>query len=522
MSVALVALAAPVSPLFAEAHAASVTIGSEGAIPPLDPHRTNGTVGLRVIDAVYDGLVREDLSKASDTAPEIVPALASDWSVSEDGLTYTFTIRDGVTFHDGTPLDAAAVQTNFDRLMNEQAAVFDERASGNMSFLTRWIDGTEATDAMTFVIRLKEPFSGLPRLLSDRRMSIVSPAALEANPGDELGFNPVGTGPFQLDTFAQGQTLELTRNDGYWRAVPEIEELVFRPITDPTALAIAMQTGEIDVIPSASAEQVAQLSGQPGLAVQYPDPANAYFIRLNTQVAPTDDKTFRQALNYAVNREAIAALFGGQAAPAASPVPRGNEIAEEAGEAIAGYSYDPEKAKALIAEAGIDTPVTLNILSPNSGPGFGLATQLITLVQQDLKAVGVQIDPEYLEFSTLLSTERGGYPDAYHGSYNGWTTGADSAYWLERMFSGAQQPPNGVNRGWYENEAVDEAFRQARQETDAARRTELYVEAAEKITADAPWIFLYQDRLPRIVRDSVNGIEPAGSVYIDYARLSVE
>ena len=521
-AIALLLLAAPCTVLSATAVSAStVTIGSEGAIPPLDPQRSNGTVALRVIDAVFDPLVREDLSGGTSTAPAIVPALASDWSVSEDGLQYTFQIRDGVTFHDGTALDAAAVQTNFDRLMDQESAVFDERASGNMSFLTRWIESTEAVGAMTFVIRMEEPFSGLPRLLSDRRMSIVSPAALEAHKGDELGFNPVGTGPFKLDGFEQGQTISLDRNEDYWRGAPEINTLVFRPVTDPTALAIAMQTGQVDVIPSASAEQVTQLGADPAFEVQYPEPANAYFIRLNTRIAPTDNPAFRQALNYAVNRDAIAALFGNQAAPATHPVPSGNEISEAAG-VIEGYSYDREKANELIAKAGTETPVTIDILAPNSGPGFGLASQLVTLVQQDLKAVGVDLRPQFLEFSTLISTERGGYANDINGSYNGWTTGADSAYWFERMFSSAQQPPNGVNRGWYGNEEVDRLFDEARQAVDESTRQDLYLEAAEQITADAPWIFLYQDRLPRIVRTSVNGIEPAGSVYIDYARLSTD
>lgn len=522
LGVAMVALCAPAVFGPATAEAQTVTVGSEGAIPPLDPGRMTGSVGLRVIDALFDPLVREDLSKATAGAPPVIPALAESWEVSEDGRTYTFTLRPGVTFHDGTPFDAAAVQTNFERLMKPDAPVFDERASGNMTFLTTWIESTEAVDGGTFRITLKEPFSGLLRLLTDRRMSIVSPAALAAYPGDELGFRPIGTGPFRLDEFMQGQTLSLQRNADYWRGEPAVAELVFRPITDPTALAIAMQTGELDIIPSASAEQVAQLSSEPGLKVIYPEPPNAYYIRLNAKAEFTSDVRFRQALNYAVNRDLVAALFGGQAAPATTAVPFGNEIADAAEGKIEGYSYDPDRAKALIAETGFETPIQLDILAPNSGAGFGLATQLVTLVQQDFKAVGVELNPQYLEFATLVSTERAGYADDINGSYNGWATGADSAYWLERMFGGSQQPPRGVNRGWYQSEAVDALFGQARAAVDPAERDALYVEAARQITEDAPWVFLYQDRLPRIVRDRVGGVSDARSLFIDYAGLTAD
>jgi peptide/nickel transport system substrate-binding protein len=284
-------------------------------------------------------------------------------------------------------------------------------------------------------------------------------------------------------------------------------------------MAIAMQTGQIDIIPSASSQQVAQLKADPNIQVQYPEPANQYFIRLNTRAEPTSNPQLRQALNYAVNREGLAALLDGQVIPATGPVPLGNELSRA--ETASPYTYDPEKAKQLLSSAGVSTPVTLKLLVPNSGPGFGQASQVVALLQQDLKKVGVELQPQFLEFATLIATEGPGYKEDVNGSYNGWTTGADSAYWLERMFSGAQQPPRGVNRGWYHNPEVDRLFDAARAESDEAKRNELYGQAAELIAKDAPWVFLYQDRLPRILRARVTGVVPARSVFIDYSRLGV-
>ncbi|CAH1692003.1 ABC-type dipeptide transport system periplasmic component [Hyphomicrobiales bacterium] len=516
----LLGLVSVAAPLPAAAQSTStVVIGSEGAIPPLDPQRTTGTVGLRVIDAIFDPLIREDLSKETETAPPLKPALAEAWEVSPDGLTYTFKLRRGVTFHDGQPFDAAAVQLNFARMMDKESPVFDSRASGNMTFLTRWISGTTAKDPHTFEIKLKEAFSGFPRLLSDRRVGMISPAALNEFKGDQLGLKPVGTGSFALPSFQQGQQLTLTRFDGYWGDKAKAGRLVFRPITDPTALAIAAQTGQIDIIPSASPQQIAQLKGVPGITVQYPEPANQYFVRLNTRAAGTNEVKVREALNYAVNREGLTALFDGQTRPALGPVPVGNELPPVA--ASQGYRFDQAKARQLLTEAGVKTPLTIKLLAPNSGPGFALAPQVIALLQQDLKAVGIDLQVQFLEFATLVTTEGPGYKDDVQGSFNGWATGADSAYWLERMFSGAQQPPQGVNRGWYRNAEVDKLFDAARGETDEAKRNALYRQAADLIAKDAPWIFLYQDRLPRIIRNRVTGIMPARSVFLDYPSIAV-
>lgn len=520
--IALIALGAAMVSAQAPAFAATVTVGSEAALPPLDPQRTTGSVGLRIAGAIFDTLIREDLSKGGAGVPDIASGLAESWSVSEDGLTYTLKLRKGVTFHDGTPFDAQAVQVNFDRLLNKESPVFDERASSTMAFLTRWIASTKVVDGETFALVLKEPFSGLPRLLSDRSMSIISPAAMAKYKGDELGFNPVGTGPFKLGTLDQGQVLTLDRNDAYWRGVPKVDKLVFKAVTDPTALAIAMQTGVVDVIPSASAEQVTQLSAEADLKVQYTDAANFYFIRLNMNAEHTKDVRFRQALNYAVNRDFIAALFGGQAVPRGGPVPTGNEITALAAGTVKEYNYDPEKAKALLAEIGVKQPVTLKVLAPNNGPGFGLSPQLMALVQQDLAAVGVDLQPQLLEFTTMISTERPGYANDVHGSYNGWVTGAGSAYVFERLFASSQQPPKGVNRGWYKNDDVDAKLAAARSERDETKRAGLYVDAAAKVAEDAPYVFLYQDRLPRVIRSNIKGIEPASSVYIDFSQVSVD
>ncbi|WP_435598615.1 ABC transporter substrate-binding protein [Streptomyces anulatus] len=496
----------------------TLIIGAEGEIPTLDPHRASGTPVLRVIDALFDPLIREDLGTETAQAPELRPALAESWQASPDARTYTLKLREGVEFADGSPFDAAAVKANFDRIMDESSAFHDPTAAGNMKFLTRWIKKVDVRDPHTVVLGLTEPYAGLPRVLTDRRMSIISPEALRTHRPDDIGLHPVGTGPFTQQSADRGKRVTLKRNAAYWGGSPKTPSIIVESVTDPTTLAIAAQTGEVDAILSAGAQQVQQLAGSGTMTAQYPEPANQYFIRLNTKIAPTDNAVFRRALNHAVDRRAIATLTGRQVAPSTGPLPRGNEAYRESPGAAAD-TYNPEEARRLIRESGVSTPVTLRMLAPDSGPGFSQATEIMSLIQQDLKAVGVRLDTQYMEFASLVAEEGNGYNDTTHGSFNGWTTGADAADFLERMFSGELHPPDGVNRGWYRNRDVDGLFDRARGEPDPDRRTALYREAAESIAADAPWVFLYQDRLPRLLSRKVEGVVPAASVYIDYTTI---
>ncbi|MGW1148971.1 ABC transporter substrate-binding protein [Streptomyces sp. NPDC002454] len=497
----------------------TLVIGAEGEIPVLDPHRLSGTVGLRVVDALFDPLVREDLSTETDGAPALRPALATSWQVSPDARTYVLALREDVTFSDGTPFDAGAVKTNFDRILDKKSPVYDATAAGNMKFLSRWIERVEVNGAHAVTLRLTKPYAGLLRLLTDRRMSLVSPAALRAHAPDDVGLHPVGTGPFRQRAADHGKRITLQRNDSYWGGVPRTETIIVESVSDPTTLAIAAQTGEVDAILSAGAQQVRQLAGQGTMTVQYPEPANQYFLRLNTRTAPTDNALVRRALNHAVDREAIATLTAGQVAPSHGPLPRGNEAYRADPAADDRYAHDPALAKRLIAESGVPTPVRLRLLAPDSGPGFSQATEIMSLIQQDLKAVGVKLEVQYMEFASLVAEEGAGYKKGVHGSFNGWTTGADAADFLERMFGGTLHPPNGVNRGWYRNPAVDALLDEARAEPREATRTDLYRRAADAVAVDAPWVFLYQDRLPRLLSRKVDGVVPAPSVYIDYTTI---
>lgn len=497
--------------------AETIVLAAQGEVPPLDPHRLTGTIGLRVSDAIYDTLVRENLSEETEGAAELEPALAEKWRVSEDGLTYDFTIRPGVQFHDGTELTAEAVKLNFDRILDPESPVYSDTAAANMKFLARWIASTAVRDTGEFTVTLSNSFPEFLGLLNDRRMGIMSPELLQTADDDLIAATPVGTGPFKTEGVSQGEDIQLDRNDGYWRGTPATPRLLFTSISDANTMVSALQTKQVDVILSAGSAQIAQLEGDASVTVQYPDPANSYFIRLNTRAPETSDKLVRQALNYAVDREGIAAVMNGQASPLPGAIPAGNRAWNSSVNST--YSYDPERAKELLTQAGVEEPLKISLMAPSEGPGFSQAREVMSLVQEDFAQIGVELDVQFMEFTTMVAEESAGYSDAVAGSFNGWTTGSDLAYWLENMFSPDLIPPTGTNRGWYENAELGKVFTDGRAELDDDARNEIYRTAAGIIDEDAPWVFLYQDRLPRAFTANVSGPVEVPSVYFDYSEL---
>lgn len=238
---------------------------------------------------------------------------------------------------------------------------------------------------------------------------------------------------------------------------------------------------------------------------------------LNTKEGPTAKKEIRQALNYAINREAITEnLMQGSARAAGGPVPIGNPVYEPALEM---YNYNPDKAKQLLAEAGVSNPLNLKILIPTSGAGLTIAPRVAAMMQQDLKSVGVEVTFESLEWAAFLAKAKLGLDKETAALHTGWTTAVQDPYWLERMFGAGFVPPKGANRAWYANPAVDEVLAQARTATDEETMINKYREAAQLIASDAPWIFLYQDRWPRAISSRVQGFVSAPSPFVDLTKV---
>jgi len=498
----------------------TLVVGSEGQHEPLEPGVLTGTVTLRITALIFENLVAQDLTNPRLKYVPLVPGLAESWTVSSDGKTYTFKTRKGVQFQDGTPLDAAAVKFNFDRAMLPSFPYYSARAKASLDFVVRWVDRTEAPDASTFVMYLKDPFPSLLDQLADRRMAIMSPDAIRKWGNAQIGAHPVGTGPFRFADKSVDNTITLERNPDYWGAKAHLAKIVFRPYTDPTALIAALQAGEIDAVMTLEGDQLAVLRKDPRIQLQYADLPNIFFWMLNARSGPTTNRLVRQALNYAINRDVITKnLLQGAARPALGPVPVGNPVYAPALEI---YGYDPAKAKALLAQAHVPTPLTLHILLPTSGTGLTVAPEVAALMQGDLAKIGVTLTFERLEWAAFLAKAGLGLDNATAALYTGWSTGVEDPYWLERMFGSGSVPPGGINRSWYSNHAVDQLFAQASGEFNESKRIATYRRAAQLIAEDAPWIFLYQDRWPRAISARVHGFVGVPTPYVDMTKIWVQ
>ncbi|WP_108887555.1 ABC transporter substrate-binding protein, partial [Pseudoprimorskyibacter insulae] len=341
------ATALALTPMIATAQTpADVLIVGQIAEPKaLDPAAVTAVNDFRILMNVYDGLVRY-----KDGTLEVEPALATDWTISEDGTEYTFTLRDGVTFHDGSAFNAAAVKFNFDRMLDESHP-FHNTGPFPLAFFFSAVEAVDVVDDMTVKFTLNAPYAPFLSNLAYPTGLIVSPAAVEQH-GAEFGRNPSGTGPFKFAEWRSNEAVVVEANPNYWGGAPGLQAVVFRPITDANTRTAEMLAGGIDLMVEVPPVALSEFQGDAFQIYEQAGP-HLWFLILNAKEGPFADVKVRQAANYAINKEAIVKdVLEGTADVAAGPTPPA--FAWAYNPELEPYPYDPEKAKALIAEAGAD------------------------------------------------------------------------------------------------------------------------------------------------------------------------
>ena len=212
---------------------------------------------------LFNGLVEKDWTADADFPP-IVPGLAESWSVSEDGKTYTFKLREGVKFHDGTPFNAEAANFNFQRMTNQEHPYYDPQVGSTALGVLKGLKGSKVVDEYTFQIELAEPNTGfIEAIASLPNYYIMSPAAFEKYGKDDIGQHAVGTGPFKLVEWVRGQRTVMARNDDYWGKKPYVDQMVYRPILEPAARAAALKAGEVHIAWDLPVDQVKSFKADP-------------------------------------------------------------------------------------------------------------------------------------------------------------------------------------------------------------------------------------------------------------------
>src|SRR5690349_19227371 len=330
-ALAVLALAAP-------AYAAKdVVFAVASTFTTTDPYDANDTLSQAMAKSFYEGLFGFDRNM------KLIPVLAESYDVSKDGLVYTVKLKHGIKFHDGTDFNADAVKANFDRVTNPDNKL---KRYGLYSIIAK----TEVVDPYTARITLMEPFSAFINDLAHPSGVMISPAALKQYGSKDIAFHPVGTGPFKFVEWKATDYLKVAKWDGYWRkGYPKVDSITWKPVVDNNSRAALMQTGEAHFTFPVSYELAEVLKAKPDLEVVAAPSIVLRYLSMNTQQKPFDNPKVRQAIAYAINKDALAKVaFNGYATPATGVVPQGVEYAVKMGK----WPYDIAKAKQLMKEAG--------------------------------------------------------------------------------------------------------------------------------------------------------------------------
>jgi peptide/nickel transport system substrate-binding protein len=359
---AVSALLAASSPTRADT---TLVIGIAADPTGLDPEAVlNNTSGF-VMATIYDGLTRY---KPGTT--EVGPGLAEKWDISADGLTYTFHLRKGATFQDGTPFNAKAYVQGLDRLLNKQSpdSIYNTGPVESMiDFTYEDVASYRAVDDDTVEFKLKQPSAALLASLAMVWNGVVSPTAVTKY-GKEFRNHPVGSGPFVFKEWRQRDQVSLDANPNYWGGKPKVDHLVFKEYPDPQAALLALKRGDIQILGDVSTQLVPAMRSDPNIEIVTQPGLAVSGVGLPCDVPPFNDKRVRQALNHAVDFDAIdKSLFQGLAVPMSSPLPESQWGFDKS---IQGYKYDPDLAKKMLADAGVKLPLKVEFLTYNSPPRF--------------------------------------------------------------------------------------------------------------------------------------------------------
>src|SRR6056297_1820645 len=468
------------APATAQAPPGVLIVGQIAEPKSLDPAAVTAVNDFRILVNVYEGLTRYK----SGTL-EVEPALATSWNISEDGTEYTFTLRDGVTFHDGTPFNAEAVKFNFDRMLDEDHPYHDT-GPFPLSFFFSAIEETAVVDDMTVKFTLNEPYAPFLSNLAYPTGLIVSPAAVVEH-GADFGRNPSGTGPFTFAEWRSNEAVVVERNPDYWDGAPELEAVVFRPITDANTRTAEMLAGGIDLMVEVPPVALSEFQGDSYTVHEQAGP-HVWFLILNAKEGPFADKRVRQAANYAVNKTALVEeVLEGTAEVAAGPTPPA--FAWAYNEELEPYPYDPDRARELIAEAGAEG-AELTFFVTEGGSGMLDPVAMGTAIQADLEAVGFDVSIETYEWNTFLGEVNPGLEGKADMAEMAWMTNDPDTLPFLALRTEAWPDNGGFNSGYYSNPQVDELLEQARVATDQGERARLYKEMQTIVQDDAPWVFV--------------------------------
>ena len=505
----------------------TLRIGMTASDIPLTTGQTdNGGEGMRFMGyTVYDGLINWDLSSA-DKPSDLVPGLAASWSVDESDRTkWTFRLRQGVKFHDGSELTAESVVWNLDKLLDDKAPQFDPRQSAQGRTRIPTVASYRAVDKYTVEITTKVVDATLLYQLAWIMMS--SPAQWEkvGRNWDAFAKTPSGTGPWKLVAFMPRERAEMVPNPDYWdkARVPRLDKLVLVPLPEANARVAALRSGQVDWIEAPPPDAVPSLKQAGFKIVTNSYPHNWTWHLSRVEGSPWNDIRVRKAANLAIDRDGMKELLSGMMIPAEGFFPPGHQWF---GKPAFKLRRDVDEAKKLLAEAGYGPgkPVITKVLISASGSGQMQPLPMNEFVQQNLAEVGFKVEIEVVDWNTLINIWRAG---AKHDLARG-AAAMNFTYFIQDPFTAVIRhlqcnlaPPTGTNWGYYCDPEMDKLLDAVRNTFDPAEQSAILRKVHEKYVDDALFLMVTHDVNPRAMSPKVKGFVQAQNWFQDFSPISM-
>lgn len=469
----------------------------------LDPSLIKASQGTQV-----DIMVAETLTTYINTG-KLEGLLATEWSSNDAGDAWTFTLRSGVKFHDGNPLNAEAVKKSIDRLLDPQLAVVTSNDVG------KFVKSVDVLDDQHVRFNLNQAVRYFPSAMSNETSAITSPASWTANGNTyKDAEHVVGTGPYMLTEYVVNDHVTLTRNPNYWGKAPYYEKQVFKVIPDANARETALRAGQLDVASILPAPDIDSMKADPNLNVQIAFGTRTIYMNINTTSTSQpllQSPLVRQALNYAVDKDAIVknVLFGAGQVSTAAVIPTAFGYCK-----TGPYPYDPAKAKALLQQANA-TNLEITIATPNGR--FLQDSQTAQAIAGYLKDVGIKVNGPLVGDNASNQAIVGAPPATSNPDSRAqvsiWSFAgdfADASQPIGRLYTSTSIPPQpGINYAHYSNSTVDQLNLTGATEKDESKANAAYCQALTQIWNDAPQIFLWTSGYVAVSSKKVAGVSVA-------------
>ena len=514
----LVFLVAASAPLGAIAQGTLRIAMTAADVPTTAGAPNQGLEGYRFAGyPAFEPLVQWDL-RVTDVPAPVIPWLASEFATDpKDRKKWIFTLRRDVKFHDGSDFNADAVVFNLQRFFDEKAPHFDKTASAQIKARTPLLDRWEKIDDYRVAIWTTDVATYFPEMLTNVLMS--SPAQYEKLGRDwqKFGQTPSGTGPFRITTVSRSQ-IEMEKNPNYWNKAraAKLDKVVLLPMPEATTRLAALRSGQVDWIEVPPPDTVKQLQSAGFTVTTSPFPhVWPYWLKTSAD-SPFKDVRVRQAFNYAIDRDSVVALLNGTAEPAYGFWKKSDP---RFGKPKNDYKYDPQKARALLTEAGIpaNQSVKVRIVTSPSGSGQMLPMPMNELIQQGAKKAGFDIDFQVVEWGQLVVYIRTAADSPELKNIQGMNISFTTAdmNWFYRVY-------HTPNWGSFTSPALQDTMQKYRTDFDSKNPIQALARIHEQLVDEAPWVWVVHDRNPRAFSKRVKGYTPAQAWFTDLTTVSVE